>query len=495
MQWQQRASDWLALRTQLSKAGRALVVDDEEVMRDLFVGVLGTKFEVLAVGDAESAMKLLREGPFDVLVTDKNLPGHDGVDLIAQARAEGFDVPAILVTGYASLETVSRALARGAADYIAKPFDDVRYVRRRIESVVEQHRTEKLLARIAADLKAALDAGGTDAESLRPVERSLNAYRQALAARSDVLLLEPNPRNARVVRLFLEGSGLTVVDAQDVESVREEIREIPPMALLLSLDPPGALDLVPELHRADPDLEILASGQADDLSQALAAVSAGASDYVLGPTEGVELLGARVKRAVARARRRRLFNKLVALLREAAGGSPQVQEVFAGLPVREPEAPPPPPADAGVEVELDVSDCFDPLLAGDWDSAVGAGPMGTAEAATGLDVRATGVEEQVAWGLDGVDPAREVSLKLKDVLFVGATLRELLRFLSDPARVADAKALQRYLGDAEKGALSLVSRAWYQALRAHLPEDVRRDLERGRFDHPRPPDYLDKARG
>ncbi|HEY3451315.1 MAG TPA: response regulator [Myxococcales bacterium] len=493
MEWQKRAAGWQALQAQLSLPGRALVVDDEEVMRDLFVGVLGAKFEVQAVGDAESAMKLLRAAPFDVLVTDKNLPGHDGVDLIAQARAEGYDLPAILVTGYASLETVSRALARGAADYIPKPFDDVRNVRSRIESVVEQHRTEKLLSRIAADLKSFLDTGGTEAESLRPIERSLNSYRQALAARSDVVLLEPNPRNARVIRLFLEGSGLTVVDAQDAEAVREEVSQIPPMALLLSLDSPGVAELIPVLHAADPDLEILASGQADDLNQALSAVASGASDYVLGPTEGVELLGARVKRAVARARRRRLFNKLVSLLREACGESKQMQDVFASLPARAPETAAPPPTEE-VEVDLDVSDCFDPLLQGDWDSAVGTGPMGSAEAATGLDVRSTSVEEQVSWGLDGVDPQRLVLLSLKDLLFVGATLRELLRFLHDPAHFASPKDLETWLGDAEKGTLSLVSKAWYKALRPHLPEDVRRDLEKGRFDHPRPPYYQDKAK-
>ncbi len=521
MEWQKRAAEWLALRTQLSRPGRALVVDDEEVMRDLFTAVLGSKFEVLAVGDAESAMKLLRGGPFDVLVTDKNLPGHDGVDLIAQARAEGYDLPAILVTGYASLETVSRALARGAADYIPKPFDDVRNVRRRIESVVEQHRTEKLLARMAADLKAALDSGGTEADSLRPIERKLNAYRQALAARSDLVLLEPNPKNARIIRLFLEGSGLKVVDAKDVAAVREEVSDLPPMAVLLSLDVPGAAELIPALRTADPDVEILASGQAEDLGQALAAVAAGASDYVLGPTEGVELLGARVKRAVARARRRRLFNQLVGLLREATGQSEDLQQVLAALPARPPEAvklPPPapapapapqasppqaPPGPAGqeievevdVDVEVDLGDGFGPMLEVDWGCAVGTGPMGTAEAATGLDVRPTGVEEQVAWGLDGVDPSRVVGLKLKDVLFVGATLRELLRFLHDPAHYANPKDLETYLGDAEKGALSVLSRAWYQSLRPHLPADVRKDLEKGRFDHPRPPYYLETKKG
>ncbi|MGC4117975.1 MAG: response regulator [Myxococcales bacterium] len=468
MEWQKRASEWLTLRTQLARPGRALVVDDEEVMRDLFVGVLGTKFEVLAVGDAESALTLLREGPFDVLVTDKNLPGHDGVDLIAQARAEGFDVPAVLVTGYASLETVSRALSRGAADYIPKPFDDIRNVRRRIESVVEQHRTETLLARIAGDLKAVLDAGGLEAESLRPIERSLNAYRQALAARSDVVLLEPNPRNARIIRLFLEGSGLSVVDAHDVDAVREEVSEIPPMAVLLSLDPSGALDLIAQLHAADPDLEILASGQADDLNQALSAVAAGACDYVLGPTEGVELLGARVKRAVARARRRRLFNKLVTLLRDAAGTASPLQEVFAGLPAAAPEPAAPPTAspvataaetstvvleieDGDVEIEVDFSDVFDPLLHSDWDSAVGTGPMGTADAAVGLDVKPTSVEEQVAWGLDGVDPNRQVQLRLKELLFIGATLRELLRFLHDPTHYADPKDSRAVPGRSREG--------------------------------------------
>ena len=94
---------WAALQTELRARVRALVVDDEAVVRELLTSVLEMSgYTAEAVETAEAGVEAIRGGGFDLLVTDKNLPGHDGVDLIAQVRAEGFDLPAVLVTGYPS---------------------------------------------------------------------------------------------------------------------------------------------------------------------------------------------------------------------------------------------------------------------------------------------------------------------------------------------------------------------------------------------------------
>jgi DNA-binding response OmpR family regulator len=487
MEWRKRGLEWVSLQAQLKEPARALVVDDEEVMRDLFAAILKDGFVVESVGDAEAALARLRTGVFDVLITDKNLPGHDGVDLIAQVRAERIATSSILVTGYPSLETISRALSHGAVDYIAKPFDDVRHVRRRIEHVVEQRRTERLLARIAADLKDAIEAGGPDAEALKPVQRSLMGFREALAARPDVIVLESRAQVARLEEMFLKTSGLTVSLAEDLAGLRAKVDSLPPMAVLLSLDVPGAAALIPQLRAADPDLELLAAGRAAALEEALAAVTAGASDYVIGAVEGIDLLVARVRRAVGRSRRRRLFAYLVSQLLKAAGGEGEVRKVLESL---QPATPEPEVVEEVIEFEeeVDLSEVLEPLLEDDWGVAVG--PMNGAQAAVGLDVPYTGVEEQVGWGLGGVDPARKVEVPLKDLLYVAATLKELIRFLHEPANCPTVESLRNYVGDADQGALKVLGHAFFEALRPNLPEDVRRDLEAGRYDHPRPPYYL-----
>ena len=117
--------------------------------------------------------------------------------------------------------------------------------------------------------------------------------------------------------------------------------------------------------------------------------------------------------------------------------------------------------------EIEIIDLFEPLLEEDWGTAVG--PMDTAQVAAGLDVPYTSVMEQVSWGLEGVDPTRKVELPLKDVLYVSAALKEMIRFLHDPANYPSVASLTTFLGSADDGALAVLMRAWYESLRAKLP--------------------------
>ena len=488
---------WAALQTELRARVRALVVDDEAVVRELLTSVLEMSgYTAEAVESAEAALEAVRDRPFDLLVTDKNLPGHDGVDLIAQLRAEGFDLPAVLVTGYPSPETISAALARGAADYITKPFDDVGHVQKRIESVVEQHRAGILFERIVQDLKDVVAAEGAGAEVIGQVARALFAFKQALAARPDVLVVEPDPRLARLTSLFLGGSGLKVVRPSEARPVRAWVEAADgPLAVFLSLDVPDAVDLVRDLAHRDLEVEIVVSGRASQPDEAIEAVAAGASDFVLGAQEGLDLLAARVKRAAARARKHRLYLHLLATLYQAGQslGSDVAERLASVVPeaqrphlvaLAEPVAAPP-------EEDVDLDDLFDdepPDLRLDIDVA----PM--AEAANGADAFAgaqrVSVDDQIAFGLDALDPGRTVEVPLTDLLRVYATLGELIRFFHEPAHFADAERVQGFIGDAQSGALAAMVRSYYEDLRAVLPPDVVRDLDAGRFDHPRRPAYL-----
>jgi DNA-binding NtrC family response regulator len=97
-----------------------LIVDDEKPSRDGLRAALEDRYEVYVAEDAASAMQLLEEESFDVLLTDFRLPGEDGMKLIRRAKSLSKPPVCILMTAYGSEELAVEAMKSGADDYIAK---------------------------------------------------------------------------------------------------------------------------------------------------------------------------------------------------------------------------------------------------------------------------------------------------------------------------------------------------------------------------------------
>lgn len=103
---------------------RVLIVDDDEQVLRLHARVLSKDgFEVEAAANGEAAMAALRHTPFDVILSDIDMPGMSGIRLLEQVRSLDVDVPVVLITGAPSLETAVQALDRGALRYLSKPTD------------------------------------------------------------------------------------------------------------------------------------------------------------------------------------------------------------------------------------------------------------------------------------------------------------------------------------------------------------------------------------
>ena len=103
---------------------RILVVDDEPTVVDVFHEFLTAQgYEVTDCASGEEAIRLLDELRPDIILTDINLPGLSGLDVMRRARELDPEVAVIVVTGYASAATAIDALRQGAYDYVTKPFD------------------------------------------------------------------------------------------------------------------------------------------------------------------------------------------------------------------------------------------------------------------------------------------------------------------------------------------------------------------------------------
>ncbi len=113
---------------------RILVADDDPVARDLLVEVLqGEGYESVAAGGAAESIALAGRGPFSLALIDLRMPDGDGLGVLKELKAVQPQLPVIIVTAFADMETAVAAIRAGASDYLSKPFrmDEIRDTVRR----------------------------------------------------------------------------------------------------------------------------------------------------------------------------------------------------------------------------------------------------------------------------------------------------------------------------------------------------------------------------
>jgi len=102
---------------------RLLVIDDEEVIREGLKRILdGDVYTVETCSSGYSALELLQQRKYDLIISDLKMPGMSGIEVLKGVRILQPHIPVILITGYASIDTAVEAMKNGASDYIAKPF-------------------------------------------------------------------------------------------------------------------------------------------------------------------------------------------------------------------------------------------------------------------------------------------------------------------------------------------------------------------------------------
>jgi signal transduction histidine kinase len=113
---------------------RVLVADDSEAIREMLGSFLANHgYHTDLATDGKSAIDLFNAHPYDVIICDLQMPGIDGLGVLAQIKTLDPDVQVIILTGYATLETAIRALRLGAYEYQFKPVDDMELFARLVE--------------------------------------------------------------------------------------------------------------------------------------------------------------------------------------------------------------------------------------------------------------------------------------------------------------------------------------------------------------------------
>ncbi len=107
--------------TEGADRARVLVVDDDHFIRELVHDVLGSRAEVTGCADADAALAALRREPVDLILSDLNMPGRSGLELLQSVLRDHAGTDFVLVTANASVASAIEALRMGATDYLEKP--------------------------------------------------------------------------------------------------------------------------------------------------------------------------------------------------------------------------------------------------------------------------------------------------------------------------------------------------------------------------------------
>ncbi len=140
----------MSRKTKPNNPPRVLVVDDHASAREAVADVLRAgDYDVVTCASAAEALSRLSASSADVVVTDLQMPGMDGLEFICEIERRGLDVQVLMITAHASIASAVEAMRHGAFDYLEKPFDALK-LERSVAQACERKRLFQQSSAIAA---------------------------------------------------------------------------------------------------------------------------------------------------------------------------------------------------------------------------------------------------------------------------------------------------------------------------------------------------------
>ncbi len=177
-------------RTTTPTCRRVLVVDDDDGFRRVVVRILRkADLEVVDVDSGFKAISVLEKEPFDVVVSDVQMPDGGGLDLLRAVRRIDLDVPVILMTGAPTLDAAAQAVEYGAFRYLTKPMDHA-VLEKTVAHAARAHALARL-RREAFNVSGAhagvADRAGLEVRFEQAIEGLWMAYQPIVHARTGAL--------------------------------------------------------------------------------------------------------------------------------------------------------------------------------------------------------------------------------------------------------------------------------------------------------------------
>jgi DNA-binding NtrC family response regulator len=167
---------------------RILIVDDEEVLRDVLDAVLRREgFEVVMAASGEEALSVLdADDNIDLVILDIMLPGISGIDTLRAVRISNPTLPVIIITAFSSIDGAIEAMKHGAFHYIPKPFKNEEVIIT-VNKALEQRRLSRENERLKAELSEKYAYANIIGKS-EPMKKVYELIRLAAPSRSNILV-------------------------------------------------------------------------------------------------------------------------------------------------------------------------------------------------------------------------------------------------------------------------------------------------------------------
>ena len=167
---------------------RILIVDDEEVLRDVLDAVLRRDgFDVAMAASGEEALSVLdADDAVDLVILDIMLPGISGIDTLRAIRIANPNLPVIVITAYSSIDGAIEAMKHGAFHYIPKPFKNEEVILT-VNKALEQRRLSKENERLKAELSEKYSYSNIIGKS-ETMRKVFDLVRLAAPSRSNILI-------------------------------------------------------------------------------------------------------------------------------------------------------------------------------------------------------------------------------------------------------------------------------------------------------------------
>ena len=166
---------------------RVMIVDDEEVLRDVLEVVLRREgFEVVLAESGEQALNLLDGEEVDLIILDVMLPGISGIDTLRAIRISNPTLPVVVITAFSSIDGAIEAMKFGAFHYIPKPFKNEEVVLT-VNKALEQRRLSRENERLKAELSEKYSYANIIGKS-ETMRKVFELIRLASPSRSNILI-------------------------------------------------------------------------------------------------------------------------------------------------------------------------------------------------------------------------------------------------------------------------------------------------------------------
>jgi DNA-binding NtrC family response regulator len=252
------------------KSIRILMVDDEiDFLESSTRALVRRGFEVLHALDGLTALQMVGEEVFDVVVLDLKMPGIDGEEVFRRIRESRPDLPVIMLTGHGSVPHAFETAKKGIADYIAKPCD-----------------MDELEGRIHKVLEIKRDRSGQTMSQDVPGEKI------------HVLIIDDDDGILKSLRSVLEHRHMEVSTARTPSTAFRILKESMIDVVLLDVRLPemDGMEVLKHIKRSYPSIEVLLLTGYPSVDTALEGVNQGSYAYITKPADPDEL-AAKIRRA------------------------------------------------------------------------------------------------------------------------------------------------------------------------------------------------------